>query len=504
MVSILLFALGAFLNLLSPDDFEGTVLKALGSLPGGLVLLAAVSGGADSTAMLTALSRLRERGNFSLRAAHVEHGIRPAEESRGDARAVLSLCAGLGLPCRVLSVRPGRIVEAGRRRGIGVEAAARHFRYRALIREALRAGAGAIVTAHTADDNLELCLMRILRGSGPGGLGRMPFARSITVDKGAGTLLILRPLLGLYRRDIESYLGALGLPWRCDATNSDERFLRNRIRAKLVPLLDKEFSGWRRGLEALGDTQSLAAGFIRGEARRRLTWEWMTGRGRELRSRGKGFFDLPLIIREEALFQGLNIFQGPHSGGAVKRRNLRRFAGGEVRDIDLGFCRISAGRAEGRVSIFRRDGVEAGFSLLIKRPGLYKLKEIIGLGSNFGAGAALRVWEKGKNPPARRPEEERGFFAALPLVLRPFHPGGAEGFGRFSFKNLKFPRGGGISGTQTQSVPALCFQDIVAAQDAAGPVALIGLSSRGAVILWNRKTRDGEDFFFCGIGGIDA
>ncbi|MDR3174185.1 MAG: hypothetical protein LBU19_08045, partial [Treponema sp.] len=117
------FVLGIFLNLLSPDDFEAAVLKALGPLPPALILLAAVSGGADSTAMLAALSRLRGRGNFSLWAAHVEHGIRPAEESRGDARAALSLCAGLGLPCRVLSIRPGKIVEAGRRRGIGTEAA---------------------------------------------------------------------------------------------------------------------------------------------------------------------------------------------------------------------------------------------------------------------------------------------------------------------------------------------------------------------------------------------
>ncbi|MDR2746946.1 MAG: tRNA lysidine(34) synthetase TilS [Treponema sp.] len=495
-----LFVLGALLNRISPGDFEEAVLKALGPRPAGLILLAAVSGGADSTAMLAALSRLRERGNFSLMAAHVEHGIRPAGESRGDARAALALCAGLGLPCRVLSIRPGKIAAAGRRRGIGVEAAARHFRYRALIREALRLGAGAIVTAHTADDNLELCLMRVLRGSGPGGLGRMPVSRSITTGK--GSLFILRPLLGLYRGDIESYLAALGLSWRSDATNSDERFLRNRVRAKLVPLLDKEFPGWRRGLEALGDTQNLAAGFIDGEARRRLGWEWSggTGPGRELRS-GDGFFDQPLIIREEALFQALNLFQGSRSGAAVKRRNLRRFAEGEIRDLDLGFCRVSAGGGKGRVSIFRRTGGERGFSLLIKGPGLYKLEGIAGLGSY--SGAALRVLERENSSSCTG--KERGFFAALPLVLRPFHPGdGAGELGRFNRKGLK-PRGGKeISGMRTQSVPVPCFQDMLVAQDAAGPAALIGLSPRGVVMLWNRETREGEDSFFCGIGGIDA
>ena len=484
-------------------------MKALGPLPVGSVLLAAVSGGADSTAMLAALSRLRERGNFSLRAAHVEHGIRPAEESRGDARAALSLCRSLGISCRVLVIRPGKVAEAGR--GIGIEAAARRFRYRALIREALRTGAGAIVTAHTADDNLELCLMRILRGSGPGGLGRIPLSRSITAGRDAEALFILRPLLGLYRRDVESYLAALGLSWRSDSTNSDERFLRNRIRAKLVPFLDKEFPGWRRGLEALGDTQSLAAGFIAGEARRRLSWEWSGeagGRG-ELRS-GDGFFDQPRIIREEALFQGLNLFRGPRSGAVIKRRNLRRFAQGEIRDLDLGFCRISARRSGGGiVSIFRRSGgAEAGFSLLIKGPGLYKLKGIAGLGADSGPKAVLRVREKGNSPAC--PGEEQGFFAALPLVLRPYHsfrPGGAAGTGksgRFSFKAPRLGGGKENSGMRIRSVSASCFRDIVIAQDAAGPAALIGLSPRGAVMLWKRKMPDFGDFFFCGIGGVDA
>jgi tRNA(Ile)-lysidine synthase len=276
----------------------------------------------------------------------------------------------------------------------------------------------------------------------------------------------------------------------------DERFLRNRIRARLIPLLDGEFPGWRRGLEALGLTQSLAAAFIGEEARRRLPWEWADSpeprRGKELRS--GGFFDQPQIIREEALFQGLNLFRGPGSGAVPKRRNLRRFAWGEIRDLDLGFCRIAAG-PEG-VSIFRRRGAGAGFSLLIKGPGLYKLEGITGAGSNRGA--VLRVWERGESPSAGRPGEEGGFFAALPLVLRPFCPGP----GGLSFKDLKGR--GEISGTWIEAVSGPCFQDIAVAQDAAGPAALIGVSPRGAVILWKQKTRDRGDFFFCDVGGIDA
>jgi tRNA(Ile)-lysidine synthase len=456
--------------------------------------------------MLAALSRLREAGGFTLRAVHVEHGIRPPEESRGDARAVLALCAGLGLGCRVLSVRPGRAAEYARRRGTGMEAAARHFRYRALLKEALRCGAAAVVTAHTGDDALELCLMRILRGSGPGGLGRMPPSRTITVDK--TPLRILRPLLGLYRGDVESYLAGRGLSWRGDATNSDERFFRNRIRAALVPFLDRRFPGWKRSLEALGDTQNLAAGFIDAEARRRLSWEWKdsppggSGRSRELQS-GGNFFDLPLIIREEALFQGLNLFKGPGSASPVRRRSLRRFARGEIQDLDLGFCRAAADR--GRVSLFQGDrGGEAGFSLLIKGPGRYKLETVVGLRSNSGGKTALTVSEGGETLSVCPPGEPGGFFAVLPLVLRPFYPGdtGAAGFGRFSRKDSA-PKGGpGLFGTRT--VPPLCYQDTIIAQDAAGAAALIGVSPRGAVILWKREIQGRGDFFFCGIGGIDA
>jgi hypothetical protein len=135
---------------------------------------------------------------------------------------------------------------------------------------------------------------------------------------------------------------------------------------------------------------------------------------------------------------------------------------------------------------------------LIKGPGLDKLGGIAGTGSN--SGAALRVWEKGGSS-AGRPGEEGGFFAALPFVLRPFRPGLGE-FDRLLFKDLKFRAE--ISGMGAEALSAPCFQDIVIAQDAAGPAALIGVSPRGAVMLWKQRARGPGDFFFCGIGGIDA
>jgi tRNA(Ile)-lysidine synthase len=448
--------------------------------------------------MLAALSRLRGAAGFALWVAHVEHGIRPVGESRGDAEAVKALCAGLGLPCRVLRLPPGKAADYSRRWGTGLEAAARHYRYRLLCREALRRGAGIIVVAHTADDALELCLMRILRGSGPAGLRRMPPSRSFFEALPGGSLRVARPLLSLCRADVEAYLRGRGIPWRNDSTNTDTRYLRNRVRSVLVPLLDQSFPGWKGGLESLGGTQALAADFIDAEARRRVAWERAGGawgktgssplnRGEELRCGGDIFFGEAPIIREEALFQALDMLGLPRAA-TVKRRNLRRFARGEIRDLDLGFCRITLDGG-GYVSVFRRKRVsEAGFSLLIKEPGLYKL----GRSAGWGTGAGGTVLFKVSGPLSARPREagdrlgegERpGFFTSLPLLLRPALPDDAI----------------------SQEGPApVRNSGAVAAQDAAGIAAFIGFSPAGAEILRQRGALPGGELFFCDIGGIDA
>jgi tRNA(Ile)-lysidine synthase len=108
--------------------FESMVASGLGVYPRGTGFLAAVSGGADSTAMLVALAVLRQEQGYKLYCLHVEHGIRPAVESCGDARAVITLCKRLDVPCRVISIARGKIVETAKQSGLGIEGTARFFR----------------------------------------------------------------------------------------------------------------------------------------------------------------------------------------------------------------------------------------------------------------------------------------------------------------------------------------------------------------------------------------
>ncbi|MDR2517189.1 MAG: tRNA lysidine(34) synthetase TilS [Spirochaetaceae bacterium] len=354
---------------MTPGNFESAVAAALPACQAGTVYLAAVSGGADSTAMLAALVSLRDSLAFTLRCIHVEHGIRAAAESRGDAAFVRELCEKLNTSCKVVSIQPGKISGTAKRNGIGIEASARLYRRRALFREARRVEAetGAfvrILTAHTRDDLLETALMRILRGAGPAGLAAMPVCRG----------RFLRPLLALSRADVLRYLAETHIPWREDATNADPRFLRNRIRHRLVPLLNESFPQWRTGLAALSETQSLAAAFIGDEALRRIVW---VTDGGALHTGAEFFFAQSAVIREEALFQGIDrLLAGRAIPVPVKRAALRRFCAGLVKAADMGPLRVRREGGEIILSMRKKQPSESGFALLIKGPGLYTLKRV--------------------------------------------------------------------------------------------------------------------------------
>jgi tRNA(Ile)-lysidine synthase len=384
-----------------------------------------------------------------------------------------------------------------------------------LFRHASQLGENArILIAHTKDDMLETALMRVLRGAGPAGLSAMckppeaalynkfPCTRrpkgGLPVKNGR----IMRPMLSLSRADVIEYLKEKKIPWREDSTNADEKFLRNRIRHKLIPLLDESFPSWKSALTGMADTQSLAAAFLAEEAKQRVTWEQSSN---TLTTNAETFFTCPQIIREEALFRGLNFYSKKisHKGTKArrtqrklngsealtlnsssvpfvspclcvnssfdfhpaKRSTIRRFCNGAAASIDLGALYITQKDGKIIISPAHKGYSEKGFSLLIKEPGLYNLNNI-----------SVKVLQ--------RQDTDKGFFACLPLVLRR------------SFKDdFLVCKGRKVKKRDLSAVR------LISAVDAFGTAAFI---EKQEVLFGRDLPVNDKEFYLVEIGGIDV
>jgi len=324
-------------------------------------------------AMLSALCALIP--SQRLFCLHVNHGLRSEEECRLDAELVSGFCEKHGINCRIEAIPRGKVASLARRKKTGIEAAARFFRRRTLLQEAKRIARDSlekdviILTAHTKDDMLETVLMRLLRGAGPAGLAAMPVRRG----------KFLRPLLSMSRADVICYLKEKNVLWREDSSNTDEQFLRNKIRRNLVPLLDELFPDWKKGITGMAQTQSLAAEFFNRKARKQVKWEKETG---DIVTSEENFFVQSKIIREEALFQGIDTLctstslRGKLPSHSIKRSVVRRFCDGFAKTSDLGPIQVKRGDGKVTLSGKKKEFSESGFSLLIKEPGLYNLNNI--------------------------------------------------------------------------------------------------------------------------------
>ena len=199
-------------------------------------ILVAISSGADSTALMLALSR-----EYSCVGAHLNHGTR-GQESDGDENFARELCAKLKIPfvSEKLNLPPN-----------ASEAAMRDARYAALLTWSREYSCAAIATGHTANDNLETILMNWLRGASVSGLAGI--APSREMEPG---VLLARPLLNATRNQVREFLTARGQCWREDSSNYSAQFLRNRVRAELLPILQKlGFEENRLALQTLRASQ---------------------------------------------------------------------------------------------------------------------------------------------------------------------------------------------------------------------------------------------------------
>ncbi|HEY6709021.1 MAG TPA: tRNA lysidine(34) synthetase TilS [Actinomycetota bacterium] len=222
-------------------DRAAKVLAAAGVPTAGDGVAVAVSGGADSLALLHALRALAAPRDWRLAVVTVDHGLRPG--SAADAAFVADHAKALGLPAQVRTLGPA---DLDQHRQAGPEGAARAARYGALWPAADQLGCRWLATGHTLDDQAETVLLQLLRGAGPDGLAGM------AVRGGR----LLRPLLGARRAETRACCAAIGLKWREDPTNAGDGPLRNRVRQRLLPLLEELRPG---ATQALARTAALAA-----------------------------------------------------------------------------------------------------------------------------------------------------------------------------------------------------------------------------------------------------
>ncbi len=197
-------------------------------LQDGDTVLVAVSSGPDSVCLLHVLKELRDYYNLKLHIAHLNHGFR-GKEAEDDAMFVQAMGESLGIP---VTAETSDVPAYARAQRISKQEAAREVRYRFLGAAADKAGACRIALGHTADDQAETFLMRLLRGSGSHGLSGIPPVRE----------KIIRPLIEVFREEIWEYLSVHDIRCRIDSSNQTPLYMRNKIRLELIPLLAREYN----------------------------------------------------------------------------------------------------------------------------------------------------------------------------------------------------------------------------------------------------------------------
>lgn len=211
------------------DKVKSTV-KRYNLLSKGDAVVVGVSGGPDSLALLYILNNLRKIFGLKLHIVHIDHKLR--RDSGKDKEFVINLAKKFKIPVTAETVDIRRLSSKG-----SLEEIARNVRLEALFKVSKRIRAQKVALGHNLDDQAETLLMRVLRGTGLYGLS------GILPKRKFGKFTLIRPLIGVRRKDIESFLKKIKIAPRTDKTNSEDIYFRNKIRNKLLPLLEKEYSG---------------------------------------------------------------------------------------------------------------------------------------------------------------------------------------------------------------------------------------------------------------------
>lgn len=309
-------------------------------------IVAGVSGGADSVCLLFVLRKIQERLGGKLFVAHVNHGLR-GEAASADQEFVRRLCEAWQLPFYVKQVDLRAIA---RERKLSEEEAGRLVRYDFFRRVAEETGAAKIAVGHNAEDQAETLLFHLIRGSSLKGLG------GILPVQGA----VIRPLLCVKRQEIEQYLRENGLSFCVDQTNLEDAYTRNRIRHRLLPLMEEINP---EVVEALGRTArdcAAADAFLEAEAAEAAAKYVMKCQGLEgVEVRKEAFSSLPPVVVDKLLMQTLAMVLGSRKDlGAVHIGALRALQAGETGKTRNLPCGAAAENRYGTLILFKRKEAE--------------------------------------------------------------------------------------------------------------------------------------------------
>ena len=404
-------------------------------------LVVGVSGGPDSMALLHLLARLALDLGVTLVVAHVDHGLRPAA-ARAEEALVLGAATALGLECQIAHFE---VAVQAREQGLSLEEAARDLRYAFFEATATGHDAKKIVVAHTADDQAEEILLRLIRGAGRKALSGMTLLREGR---------IVRPFLPIAKARILSYLRDREIPFAIDSSNSDRRYLRNKIRLDLLPQLAKINPNIKQALRQTASILRDEDAFLEahaGQEYARLVHEGVGQGGPTASVFCARFNEQPIAIRRR-LVEKMLIYLGMKPGYRPidSLVNLAVAPGRGQLHLKSG---LRAVREAGEIRLFYPCGKRAArgnllasgtpFALVVPQPGRYVIPEI-------GREIVVEILAAVPSHEEMRRAEADFFDArtlAFPLLLRSrlpgdrFHPINSKGSKKVAdfLSDLKVP-----------------------------------------------------------------
>lgn len=326
-------------------------------------VVVAVSGGPDSVCLLHLLLELSPQWDLSLRVAHLNHGLRP--EADGEEEFVRRLAKDLSLPFSSRKVK----VKEMLRRGESLEEGARRIRYEFLKEVAEEVGARKIALGHTADDLVETVLFNIARGSGLEGLRGIPPLRR------EGEFVFVRPLISIWREEIEAYLKGRGLEYVIDPSNLLPVFSRNKIRLEVMPLLQAINPRAKSAIYRLSILAGEALSLLEEMAEERMkeVLQWEEGRAR---IKGTSLSQLHPALQREVLRKVVERVKGDLLGiGREEIEGIMRIARGEGKGRSLPGD-IEVRRKGEEIVIGRRVAPLPPFELPLKVPGETEIPQL--------------------------------------------------------------------------------------------------------------------------------